>query len=167
MLHVRLAQPRGVPRGQVVSLWRIPGRKRLMHGGADLILCAQDGPSLLRASLSPALADGQPCRFSIPLGMDAAPCHAQLRLVAGERSAPAFRRVARSHLLHVRCLQALDAQQAGLGQRDVAQVLFGASAVTEHWHADSDLRAQVRHILARGRAWMNGGYLQLAGVRPA
>ena len=68
-------------------------------------------------------------------------------------------------LLHLRALQALDATQAGAHHRDIAGALFGADAVQSRWSADSELRAQVRHVLTRAEEFMRGGYLALAGVR--
>lgn len=153
----------------VFRLWRIRGRRRLLHAGADLIFSTQDGPQWLRASVSPALAEGSLCRLSLPLGGGAAAAHdarALVQALCGEHPMPAFRRVSRMDLLHLRGLQALDAWQAGCGHREVAEAVFGAEAVSARWHADSDLRAQVRHLLGRARGWMAGGYLQLAGVRP-
>ncbi len=68
-------------------------------------------------------------------------------------------------MLHLRALQALDARQAGARHRDIAEALFGFDSVQSRWNADSELRAQVRHILARAEEFMRGGYLALAGVR--
>lgn len=166
MPHVRPASVRGVPRGQVFGLWRVRGRKRLLYAGADLILSAEYGPNLSRACLAPELRDGLACRLSMPFNGDAAALCMQARHILDDLPAPAFRGASRSAVLHLRALQALDARQAGLGQREVAEALFGADAVADHWHADSELRAQVRHILSRAEAWMRGGYLELARVRP-
>jgi hypothetical protein len=163
--HLRPASAHSVPRGQVFSLWRIRGRKRLVHAGADLILSVQNEPRGLHACISPALADGGACRFSLPLDGKASICKAQMHLLLGDLPQLGLRHVSRVDVLHMRGLQALDAMQAGCGQRGVAEALFGADTVAERWHADSDLRAQVRHILARAQSWVAGGYLQLAGAR--
>jgi hypothetical protein len=40
-------------------------------------------------------------------------------------------------------------------------VLFGITAVTEHWYEDSDLRAQVRRLIRRGQTLTGGGYRHL------
>lgn len=167
--HLRAAQERGGCDGLVFGLWRIGGRRRLLHAGADLILSTQDGPQWLRASVSPALAEGSPCRPSLPLGGGAAAARdacALMQALRSAHSAPAFRRVSRMDLLHLRGLQALDAWQAGCGHREVGEAVFGTEAVAGRWHADSELRAQVRHILGRATSFVTGGYLQLAGVRP-
>ena len=68
-------------------------------------------------------------------------------------------------MLHLRALQALDASQAGARHRDIAGAVFGADAVRTRWTADSELRAQVRHLLSRAKGLKRGGYLSLAGVR--
>ncbi|MGJ7530697.1 DNA -binding domain-containing protein [Variovorax sp. GB1P17] len=164
--HLRPALAQSVPRGQVFSLWRIRGRKRLLHAGTDLILSVQNDLHGLHACISPALANGAACRVSLPLDGKPAACRTQMRRLLGELPQPCFRHVSRTAVLHMRGLQALDAQQGDCGQRGVAEALFGADTVAERWHADSDLRAQVRHILARAQRWVAGGYLQLAGVRP-
>lgn len=167
MPHLRSAQVRSsAGDGPVFSLWRIRGRKHLLHAGADLILCALDGRQQLRTSVSPALAEGSACRLSLPPGGEAAVASAALQDLRGEHRAPAFRHVSRMDLLHMRGLQALDAMQAGCGHREIAEAVFGADAAAGRWHADSDLRAQVRHILSRAKDLMAGDYLRLAGVRP-
>lgn len=167
MLHLRPACRRHAPDGPAFDLWRLRGRKALLHAGSDLILSAQGSGDRLRSSLSPALADGAAYRLSLPPGGDAVAGSSLLHALRGEPPASVSRRVSRLDLLHMRGLQALDALQAGCGQRGVAEALFGADAVAERWHADSDLRAQVRHILCRAKAQMEGGYLRLAGVHSA
>lgn len=165
--HLRPAQVRSTAgEGPVFGLWRIRGRKHLLHAGSDLILSALDGRQRLRTSVSPALAEGSACRLSLPPGGDAGAAAAALQGLRGEHHAPAFRHVSRMDLLHMRGLQALDALQAGCGHREIAEAVFGADAAADRWHADSDLRAQVRHILSRAKDLMAGGYLRLAGVRP-
>ena len=167
MPHLRSACRRQLPDGPAFDLWRLHGRKELLHAGADLILSAQASGHRLRSSLSPALVDGAACRLSLPPGGDAAVGSSLLQALHGEHPTPAPWRVSRLDLLQMRGLQALDALHAGCGQRGVAEALFGADAVAGRWHADSDLRAQVRHILCRARNLMEGGYLRLAGVRCA
>lgn len=165
MPHLRPANRRRMPHGPAFDLWDLPGRKGLLHGGSDLILSVQGTSHRLRVSLSPALTDGATCRLSVPLSGDVAAAALLQQALQGEHPAPAAQRVSRLDLLHMRGLQALDASQAGCSQRRVAEALFGADAVVGRWHADSELRAQVRHILSRAKALMEGGYLRLAGVR--
>lgn len=152
------------------SLWALPGRKRVTHGGGDLTVTAVDGPQHLRFTLSAEVEEGSAFSLAVPLDgklrVRLPAYQAQLRAIAGERPQPAFRPATRSALLHLRALQAHDAAQAGARQRDIAAALFGAAAVKDRWSADSELRAQVRHLLGRAEGLVRGGYLALAGVRP-
>ncbi|MFM9870357.1 DUF2285 domain-containing protein [Achromobacter xylosoxidans] len=66
-------------------------------------------------------------------------------------------RVSQAHLRHLRALQALDGVLAGASQRRIAQVLYGGERVRQDWHADSALRGQLRHSLARAFALTHGG----------
>jgi len=61
----------------------------------------------------------------------------------------------------MRALQALDGALASASHRDIGESIFGPEAMTSRWHADSELRAQLRHLIRRGRALMNGGYRTL------
>lgn len=162
--HVALTRP-------AFDLWRVPGRKRLALGGTGLALLAQASAQRLRVSLADDLADGAAYACTVPLGpslrgqLDA--FNAQARALDGHApAAPPVRAATRSALLHLRALQALDGAQAGATHRDIAQALFGLEAVVLRWQADGELRAQVRHLLRRAEAYMRGGYLALAGVRP-
>jgi len=74
---------------------------------------------------------------------------------------PSARRPTRLVLTHMRALQALDATLAGASHRDIGEAIFGSEAMMARWHADSELRAQVRHLIRRGRSLMNGGYRAL------
>ena len=40
-------------------------------------------------------------------------------------------------------------------------------AVAERWHADGDLRAQVRRLIRGGQALMTGGYRRLLQIDPS
>ena len=154
------------------DLWRIPGRKRLAPDGPDLALTADLGAQRMGLSLSGALADGTAYASAVPLApqmrgqLDAFNAQAQALEGHALQVNPA-RPVTRAALLHLRALQALDASQAGASHRDIAQALFGLEAVVLRWHEDGELRAQVRHLLRRAEALMNGGYLALAGVSHA
>jgi hypothetical protein len=134
-----------------------------------LVIMATHGAHCLRASLSPELEDGAACRLLVPL--DPSPrarlpeYQAQARVFHGEVPHPQPRPAGRAALLHLRALQALDAAQAGACHRDIAEAVFGADAVRTRWTADSELRAQVRHLLSRAKGLKRGGYLSLAGVR--
>jgi hypothetical protein len=77
---------------------------------------------------------------------------------------PRVVRPTRIAVMHMRALQALDGVQAGASQREVASVLFGEEVVAARWGTDSELRAQVRHLFRRARAYMRGGYRRLVTV---
>lgn len=169
LLHVRVTFAHDALTSRRFSAWHIPGRKRIAHAGAELVITAVHGPHSLRASLSPELEDGAAYGLVVPLD---APLRARLpgyemqaRVLRGEVPPQLPRQATRNTLLHLRALQALDATQAGAGHRDIAGALFGAEAVQHRWSADSELRAQVRHLLTRAEGLMRGGYLALAGVR--
>lgn len=169
LLHVRATIARDALTSRRFSAWHIPGRKRIAHAGTELVITAVHGPHRLRASLSPELEEGATCDVVVPLD---APLRARLpeyqeqdRVLQGEVPRPSPHQATRAALLHLRALQALDATQAGARHRDIAEALFGAEAVQGRWNADSELRAQVRHLLARAEGLMHGGYLALAGVR--
>lgn len=168
LLQVRPASAHTAMARQAFSLWRIPGRKRLAHAGSQLIITAEHGPYSLRAALTAELEEGGPCSFAIPLDtqlrMRLSEYQAQARAIRGEVHQPSFRRPSRNSLLHLRALQALDAAQAGARHRDIAEALFGLDAMRSRWSADGELRAQVRHLIARAEGLMRGGYLALAGV---
>ncbi|WP_297927427.1 DUF2285 domain-containing protein [Metallibacterium sp.] len=151
--------------------WRLPGRKQLTHDGGRLVLTSRLAGRVLRVAISPALEDGMAYAYAVRAGdrlrerwravevelalLEAA--HAACIAVATDRPG-------RTSLLHMRALQALDGALAGASQHDVAQVLFGRSAVAEHWFDDSDLRAQVRRLIRRGRTFMRGDYRRLLQI---
>lgn len=168
LLHVRAAHAQN-PAPRRFDLWRIPGRKRLALDGPDLALTADPSTQRMRLSLSGALTDGAAYASAVPLAphlrSELAAFNAQAQALEGRalQVNPA-RPVTRQALLHLRALQALDAAQAGASHRDIAQALFGLEAVVLRWHEDSELRAQVRHLLRRADEFMTGGYLALAGV---
>ncbi|WP_435472403.1 DUF2285 domain-containing protein [Variovorax sp. ZT5P49] len=123
----------------------------------------------IRMSLADDLGDGAAYTCTVPLGpglrgqLDV--FNAQARVLRGHAPASAHARpVGRAALLHLRALQALDGAQSGASHREIAQALFGLDAMGR-WHADGELRAQVRHLLRRAEAYMRGGYLALAGIR--
>jgi hypothetical protein len=152
------------------DLWRVPGRKRLALDGSDLALTADLSAQRMRLSLSGTLTDGAPYATAVPLTPQLSGqlhvFHTHAALLEGKPVPVASARtVTRARLLHLRALQALDAWQAGANQREIAEALFGAEVADARWTADSELRAQVRHLLARAKGLMDGGYLALAGVR--
>lgn len=170
LLQVRAAHARSVGALRF-DLWRIPGRKRLVFDGRDLALTAEVSARRMRLSLSGDLADGAACASTVPLTprlrgeLDLYRAQAQALAGHAPRPSPA-RPTTRAALLHLRALQVLDASLAGASHRDIARALFGLETVVLRWHEDSELRAQVRHLLRRAEEYMRGGYLTLAGVLP-
>ncbi|WPH15949.1 DUF2285 domain-containing protein [Variovorax paradoxus] len=167
---MRASRAHGASTRPSFDLWRVPGRKRLALGGLGLTLLTEVSAHRMRMSLADDLVDGAACAFTVPLGpglrgqLDA--FNAQAQVLRGHAPAEeSMRAVTRAALLHLRALQALDGAQAGATHREIAQALFGLEAVALRWQADSELRAQVRHLLRRAEAYMGGGYLSLAGVR--
>ncbi len=171
LLLVRAARwPAADPKRDRFDLWRVPGRKRLTQEANGLTLTADLSAQRLHVTLSDELADGVAYAVAAPLSPGLrgrlAAFDAQARMLAGEAPlVPAAHPVTRAALLHLRALQALDGAQAGASQRDIARALFGLEAVVLRWQADGELRAQVRHLLQRARAYRDGGYLALAGVQ--
>ncbi len=156
------------PDALLFRLWRLPGRKHLMHDGKRLLLTSQLVNRMLRMALSPALEDGMAHAYAVRAGCQLGErwraIEAQLAALDAakvQRTAVATGRPGRTSMLHMRTLQALDGTLAGASQRGVAEVLFGHAAVTERWHDDSDLRAQVRRLIRRGQTLMDGGYRRL------
>jgi len=168
-LHARVTSKHDASLAKTFSAWQIPGCKRIAHAGTELILVAVHGAHCLRATLSPEVEDG--IAYSLLVPLDPAPqtrlpeYQVQARVFGGEILQPKPRPVGRAALLHLRALQALDGLQTGAHHRDIAGALFGVDTVRKRWTADSELRAQVRHLLTRAEGLMRGGYLALAGVR--
>ena len=159
-----------------LDLWHIPGRKDLAVLPDGIALQARDGARCLRIRLDASVLAGRPALCAVPLDVRV---HTQAALLAvhaarfaprratAARTAPAITaRVNQTNLRHLRALQALDGVQAGASQRRIAEVLYGRERVRRDWYADSALRAQLRHGLARAFALMRGGYRDLAGLRP-
>ena len=73
--------------------------------------------------------------------------------------------VTRTDLVHMRSLQALDAEQAGASERAIAELVLGPFDEPESWN-DSPVRAQVRYLLDHGRAYRDGGYRDLLHPKP-
>ena len=185
LLHLRAAHPpdrraddmAAVGSDGGLSLWHIPGRKDLAVLPDGMALQVRDGARCLRARLDAAVLAGASAQCVVPLD---ARMHAQAalltlyaarlaprRALAGSqavRAAAQASRVGQAGLRHLRALQALDGMQAGASQRLIAEVLYGPDRVRDDWYADSALRAQLRHGLARALTLMRGGYLGLAGL---
>lgn len=156
--------------GKPFSLWLTPGRKRITHTSTDLVMTAAAGPRWTRVVLAGDLDDGAACHCTVPLGprlrAELAQFETQANAIRGRALTPPLaQRATRAPVLHLRALLALDAAQEGATHREIAEVVFDTDAVRSRWSADSELRAQVRHLLSRAEGFMRGGYLALAGVR--
>jgi hypothetical protein len=156
------------PEALLFRLWLLPGRKHLVHDGKRLVLTSQLAGRMLRMVISPALEDGMAYTYAVRAGCQLCArwrgVEAELATLESPNArlaAIATSRPSRTSLLHMRTLQALDGTQAGASQREVAEVLFGTESVAARWHDDSDLRAQVRRLIRRGRTLTNGGYRRL------
>lgn len=147
--------------------WQLPGEKMLLASGKTLSLIARWGSHSARWILSAELHVGDSFAYQLAADPSLATRLRNLqRLLAAldaARTAPAntFARPSRAALVHMRTLQALDGVLDGATQRDIACAVFGSAQVAARWHPDSDLRAQVRHLVRRGRRLMRGDYRQL------
>lgn len=155
------------PDAQRFAFWRIPGRKHLVHDGQRLVLMVRWAGCCIRLAFAPGFEDGMAYAYAVRAASDQClRCRALAdeldKLAATASVALARPRPSAPALLELHTLQALDGVLAGASLRNVADVLFGAQAVTDDWHADGALRARVRRLVRRGQTLMRGGYRQLA-----
>ncbi|MBC9035138.1 DUF2285 domain-containing protein [Sphingomonas sp. JC676] len=65
----------------------------------------------------------------------------------------------------IEMLRTIDALQAGAEQREIAEALYGSSAVREEWRGRSDyLRLRVQRLVRSSEAMVEGGYLRLVSM---
>jgi hypothetical protein len=148
--------------------WSIPGRKSLVHDGKHLILTSRLAGRTVRMNLAPDLQEDQPHAYAVRASNDLKGAQRVIEaqwmaLDSAPFTAVTSGRPDRIAVMHMRILQALDGAAAGAAQRDIALAIFGASQLAGRWHSDDALRAQVRHLLRRGKALMQGGYRDLLG----
>lgn len=144
------------------SLWGIPGRKSLFHDGTRLLLNSRLGRRVVRLAISLALREGASYANTVP-SRRPGPRAAAAELADALAGVPERRRgaaVSRTMLVHMRALQALDADKAGASEREIAALVLGSVDAGGAWN-DSAARAQVRYLLEHGRALRDGGYRQL------
>jgi hypothetical protein len=159
-LHPDLDPPPGV---EGFGLWRLPGRKRLVHDGRRLLVATRWAGSCLRLAIAPGLGEGMAYVCAARASACRNLANEAEKLVTGAvTNAMACARPSATELLELHTLQALDGVLAGASLRAVAAVLFGTATVAREWHADSALRARVRRLVRRGRGLMRGGYRKLA-----
>lgn len=149
------------------SLWNVPGTKRLVHDGRHMLLTSFADDKVLHLALGQDLHDGVPFEFVLGSGAQmeeasrAVERHRRLEAGEGQPVPLVSRRPGRLALMHERALRAFDGGAAAASQREIARHLFGTEPVAQNWHTDSELRAQVRHLLRRARALVDGGYRDL------
>lgn len=151
-------------------MWTIPGSKRLVHDGRRLLLHGFAGSEALHLTLGRDVRDGEPFEYVLSprfnVDEQSRVIQRQQRLLRGQESSAsaASSRPGRVAMLHARALQALDGSSVGASHREIACNLFGEETVADNWHPDSELRAQVRHLIRRACALMTGGYRSLISV---
>jgi hypothetical protein len=149
------------------SLWKVPGRKTLLHDGTGMLLTAQINQGILSFTLDDGVEEGRPFAFLVSARPD---MRASWRVVSAVLAlfnptktsrGVTKRRPSRQLMLHMRALQALDGEAAGASQREIAEVIFGAQDVFQRWATNSELRAQIRYLLRRAHHLVSKGYRQL------
>lgn len=161
--------PAIVDAAEPFSLWSLPGRKSLVHDGRRLLMRSMLGRRAFRVAVSLSLSEGMPFAYAAPAGpRGRRNLQAAAELDAALARAPPTTRklpVTRSDVVHMRSLQALDAERDGGSEHDIAALVFGAFAKPESWN-DSAVRANVRYLLDHGRRCRDGGYRDLLYPKP-
>lgn len=161
--------PADLDEAAAFSLWSVPGRKSLVHDGRRLLLRTTLGRRVVRLAVSLSLGDGMPFAYAAPAGRRARrTLEAAAELDAALAGAPLKARsppITRSDLVHMRALQALDAEHEGASEIAIATLVFGAFDEPESWN-DSAIRANVRYLLHHGRRFRDGGYRDLLYPKP-
>lgn len=154
------------------SLWRLAGRKALLDDGSGLRLLVRCLSQEVQLRLGDRLASGDRFAYQIPAAgeiqaaWNALTVFRTLVPVSGSGLESSRGRPGRADLFHVRALQVLDGLAAGASQREIAVGLFGTAAVARGWQPDGALRAQVRYLIRRARALMEGEYRTLIALAP-
>lgn len=139
----------------------------MRHDGACLWLYGMVGRELVTLTLSADVADGAPFAYAMPAGVAADRYRFTLEsaltlLQRSDVATPtALTRPPRAALTHMRALQALDGIAVGASHREIAAVLFGEQETAARWSPDGELRAQVRYLIQRGHALVEGHYRSL------
>ena len=159
---------------ELFSLWRLAGRKSLFEDGGGLRLVAHSLPQEVQMRLARHLGDGDRFAYQIPAAADdratwnaVTTFRALIPVARNGRQRPPLERPGRADFFHVRALQVLDGLAAGASQRELAIALFGSAAVARGWQPDCALRAQVRYLIRRARALMEGEYRSLIATGSA
>ena len=163
---MRLSAHADEPVATRFSLWSIAGRKNLVHDGRRLLLTDSELETIRRVGVDPELSHGMRYGYLVPSGHRLS----QYRDALGDAIALVTHphvlghwlpRPQRDAMLSMRTLQGLDAAEVGTSHRAIASVIFGEPITSQRWTPDGELRAQVRHLLRRGRYLRDGGYRSL------
>lgn len=152
------------------SLWRLTGRKALLHDGSGLRLVVRLFSQEVQLRLGDRLSAGDRFAYQVPAAGDDRAAWAALNAfraltpTSGNGSKASRERPDRTDIFHVRALQVLDGLAAGASQRELAVAIFGSDAVARGWQPDGALRAQVRYLIRRARALMVREYRSLIGA---
>jgi len=143
------------------DLWDLPAPRRIVHDGKQLRVVAGRYADV-QISLAPTLRAGRGYAYQLPAERRAARRRGIDQLTALDRGLLEPDRAAkRDALVRMRTFAALDGAAAGASHREIATALFGSRAVAKDWTDDGAMRAQVRHLLTRGRRLVAGGYRSL------
>lgn len=165
---VTLASAEPAVAGERFSLWALPGHKRLLHLGQRISCAADIVPAPLRVAFDAQLREGDRFGYVLISGIyvghrwRAVERHLA-RLSSRVPHTTAQVAPSREAMVHMRSLQALDGKAQHASHRQIAEVIFGKARVEEAWYPDSELRAQVRHLLRRAEGLVGGGYRRLLG----
>jgi hypothetical protein len=158
---------------ELFSVWRLAGRKTLLHDGAGFRLVVRLSAQEVQLRLGDRLTAGDRFAYQIPAAGDDRAAWAALTAfralipASGSGEDSSRERPGRADLFHVRALQVLDGLAAGASQRELAVALFGSAAVAHGWQSDGALRAQARYLIRRARALMTGEYRSLIAADPS
>lgn len=153
------------PDAAAFALWRLPGRKQLIHDGERLVLIVRSPGRCWRFVLAHGVRDGVAVVSAVRAGSTVSAQSLAADMARAASSSIVRARPTPTALLELHTLQALDATLAGASLREAAEGLFGADAAAD-WHADGGLRSRMRRLVRRGRALMRGGYRRLAQLAP-
>ena len=162
-----LCEQANLPELRRFSLWSLAGRKSLVAEGAGIHLVVRSSKRAMQVRIGDRLNEGDQFAYQIPpICDDQAAWSALVALreimceTRGGKQNSA-ERPGRADFMHAHALQALDGAKAGASQRQLALAIFGRACVGSNWQADSALRAQVRYLIRKARALMNGQFYRL------
>ena len=149
-----------------LSLWRLVGRKSLVEERGVTRLIVHSSAKWVQVRLGRKLRQGDPFAYQIPAVADeravwAAVTEFRGLMLAGRGLVPQPGRPGRTDVFHIRALQVLDGLAAGATQRQLAKAIFGTVAADRSWQPDGALRAQLRYLVRKSKALMEGDYRSL------